>query len=46
MIPVVIEHARLKLALAIPTGTSMTVANDAIEMIPAATDKTINGLSK
>ena len=45
-IPVEIENARLKLALAIPTGAPITVANDAIEMVPVATDKTINDLSK
>ena len=38
--PVEIKNARLKLALA------MTVANDAIEMLPVVTDKTINNLSK
>ena len=46
MIPVEIENARLKLALTIPTGTPITVANDAVEMLPAVTDKTINDLSK
>ena len=45
-IPVEIKNARLKLALAIPTGAPITVANDAIEMLPVATDKTINDLSK
>ena len=44
--PVKIENARLKLALTIPTGAPITVANDAIEMLPVATDKTINDLSK
>ena len=33
-IPVVIENARLKLALATPTGAPITVANDAIDMLP------------
>ena len=33
MIPVEIEHARLKLALAIPGDASMTSANDAIEIV-------------
>ena len=28
------EKVRLRLALAIPTGVSITVANDAIEMLP------------
>ena len=46
MILLEIENARLKLALTIPTGTPMTVANDAIEMLPVVTDNTINDLSK
>ena len=46
MILLEIENARLKLALTIPTGTPMTVVNDAIEMLPVVTDKTINDLSK
>ena len=46
MIPVEIENARLKLALIIPASVSMTVANDAIEMLPIVTDKTINDLPK
>ena len=37
MIPVNIENARLKLALAIPTGAPITVANDAIEMLAVIT---------
>ena len=41
-----IENARLKLGLVIPTGVLMTVANDAIEMLPVVTDKTINDFSK
>ena len=45
-IPVEIENARLKLALVIPTAAPITVANDAIEMLPVVTDKTINDLSK
>ena len=36
-----IENARLKLALTIPTGAPITVANDATEMLPVVTDKTI-----
>ena len=44
-IPVEIENARLKLALAIPRGAPMTVANDAIEILPVVTEKTINDLS-
>ena len=43
-IPVVIKNARLKLALAIPAGAPITVANDAIEMLPVVTDKTITDL--
>ena len=45
-IPVEIENARRKPALAIPTGAPTTVANDAIEMLPVVTDKTINDLLK
>ena len=45
-IPVETEHARLKLALAIPIGVPMTVVNDAIEILPVVTDRTINDLSK
>ena len=44
--PVVIENARLQLALIISTAARITVATDAIEMLPVATDKTINDLSK
>ena len=46
MIPVEIENARLKLALTIPTGAPVTIANDAIETLPVVIDKTINDLSK
>ena len=46
MIPVEIENARLKLALVFPTDAPMTVANDAIAVLPVVTDKTINDLSK
>ena len=45
-IPVKIDNVRLKLALTIPTGASITIANDAIELLPVVTDKTINNLSK
>ena len=44
--PVAIENPRLKLALIIPTGAPIAAANDAIEMLPVASDKTINDLSK
>ena len=39
--PVVIENARLQLALIISAGAPIIVANDAIEMLPVATDKTM-----
>ena len=39
--PVGIENARLKFALAIPTGAPVTVVNDAIEMLPLVADKPI-----
>ena len=45
-IAVKIENATLELALAIPTGAPITVANDAIEMLSLVIDKTINDLSK
>ena len=44
--PVVIENARLQLTLIISTSAPITVANDAIEMLLVAADKTINDLSK
>ena len=43
---VVTENARLQLALTIPTGPPITLANDAVEMLPVATDKTVNNLSQ
>ena len=45
-IPAEIGNARLKLALAIPTGAPVTVPNNAIEMLPLVRDKTIKDLSK
>ena len=42
--PVDIENVRLKLALAIPTGAPITVAKDAIEMLPLVAHKTIKDL--
>ena len=45
-IPVEIENARLKLALTIPIRAPITVASDAIEMLPVVIDKTFNDLSK
>ena len=44
--PVVTENARLLFALMIPTNAPIAVANDTIEILPVATDKTINDLSK
>ena len=41
-----IENARVKFALAIRTGASITVANNAIEMLPLVADKTIKDLPK
>ena len=46
MIPVETENARQKITHTIPTGAPMTVANDAIEILPAVTYKKINDLSK
>ena len=46
MIPVEIQNATLKFALAVPTGAPITVANDAVEMLSFVTDKKINDLSK
>ena len=46
MLAIEIENGRLKLALVSPTDAPMTVANDAMEMFPVITDKTINYLSK
>ena len=40
-IPVEIENVRLNIALAIPTGAPITVANEAIEMLSVASDKTM-----
>ena len=45
IIPVDTENARLKVALAIPTGAPRTVTNDAIEMLALVADKTIKDLS-
>ena len=44
--PDVIENVKPQLAPIIPAGAPITVANDAIEMLPVVTDKTINDLSK
>ena len=45
-ISVEIENSRLKLAFTIPTGAPITVAYDAIEMLPVVIDKRINDLSE
>ena len=45
-IAVEIKNARLKPALAIPTGAAMTVPNDAIEMLPVVTNEAVSDLSR
>ena len=42
--PVHNENARLRHALVTPAGIPITVVNDAIEMLPLVTDKTIKHL--
>ena len=44
--PDVIEYVTPQLAPIIPAGASITVANDAIEMVPDNINKTYNDLSK
>ena len=44
--PDVIENLKLQLAPIIPVGTPITLANDAIEILPDNIDKTFNDLSK
>ena len=44
--PDVIKNVRPQLARIIPVGAPITVANDAIEMLPANIDKTFNDLSR
>ena len=44
--PVDNENVTLRLALAIPSGVPITIANDAIEILPLVADKTIKDLSK
>ena len=44
--PDVTENVKLQLAPIIPAGTPITLANDAIEMLPDNIDKTFNDLSK
>ena len=45
IISVVRENTRLKDALAVPTGAPITIANEAIEMLPLVADKTMKILS-
>ena len=40
-VPVQIENTKLKLTLVIPAGAPMAVANDAIEILPVVSDKTM-----
>ena len=44
--PDVIENVRPQLAPIIPAGAPITVANDAVEILLATTDKKINDLLK
>ena len=44
--PVDNENVRLRIALAIPTGVPITVANDATEILSLAADKSVKDLSK
>ena len=44
--PDVIENVKAQLAPIISAGAPITVANDAIEMLPDNIDKTFNNLSK
>ena len=44
--PVDNENVRQRVARAIPTGVTITLANDAIEILPLAADTAIKDLSK
>ena len=46
VIPIVIEKAKLKIALALPTSAKVTVANEAMETSSLVGDETINALLK
>ena len=46
MNPDVIEKLKLQLAPIIPAGAPVTLANDAIEMLPDSIDKRFNDFSK
>ena len=39
-IPLLTENTKLRLAFIIPTGESVTVSNDAMEIAPLGADKT------
>ena len=45
IIPIVREKIKVKLALAIPTGTQTTLVNEAIDAPPLVATKTIKNLS-
>ena len=45
MIPVVIEKIKVKLALTIPNGAPIALANETIDIPPVVAPKTINNLS-
>ena len=46
IIPVVKENTRLKVVLATPTGTPITLVKEIVLILPLVTDKTIRTLSK
>ena len=46
LIPIVIENAKLKLELAIPTGNPITVESNAIDIPPLVANKRLKDLSK
>ena len=45
-VPLVVDNAKLKLTLTVPTGAPIKVVNYAIDISPINADKTIKGLSK
>ena len=45
MIAAIIENAKLKLALVIPTCVPITLAKEAVKILSLVADKTINALS-
>ena len=46
MIPVVVENAKLKLALVISTNAAITLAKEAVDTPQLVADKTTKALSK